>query len=161
MPTTVCRDRHVADVDAWEDIGSGVARGIDVRERHRLDARASGGLGADRRGPVLLQARLGPASGPVGSLGRRATERQSLGPGRTVGVGVGAARRSLRFRRWSAVPDAEPDLLIGGTSRVQRYSMYASLGMRATPSGGSNSAAGCSPNAISVTSVVPNWPGMG
>ena len=33
--------------------------------------------------------------------------------------------------------------------------------MRVMPSGGSNSAAGCSPNAISVTSVVLNWPGMG
>ena len=44
---------------------------------------------------------------------------------------------------------------------MQRYALYASLVMWTTPSGASNNAAGCSPNAISVTSVVPNCPRIG
>ena len=101
------------------------------------------------------------ARGPIGSLGSRDGTAQSLGLGRTVGTGVdvGSGVASDSAVAQSLTPS--PTSSSVWTGRVHRYSMYASLGMWATPSGGSNSAAGCSPNAISVTSLVPNWPGMG
>ena len=79
-----------------------------------------------------------------------------MGIGVEVGSGVASASGGVGQ---SMIPN--PTTFSLGRSRAQTYALYASFGMRATPSGGSNSAAGCSPIAISVTSRVRNWPGMG
>src|SRR4029079_5062321 len=114
--------RHPADVDAGVRLGSVVVLRIEIREPHRLDTPASGGLGADPRGPVLLHACLGPAKrtvplGHVAWLNRARTRiRTFCGRGRGRGRGL-RRRRSLRFGR-AALPGAEPhDLLIGELTR--------------------------------------------
>ena len=77
------------------------------RLRPRKDERPSGRLGADRRGPILLQARLGPGQ-RAGRLARTDGAAQSLGVGCAVGVGLGAGR-GLRLLGLGTFPRPEPD----------------------------------------------------
>ena len=98
----VGKDPHVLDVDPREIIGSGVARRIDVSafggggHEDGHDDRASGGLGADGRGPVLLQTRLGPGDRRGGRAGDRGGRCQHA---RARGRRIGRCRGD-RNDRW-------------------------------------------------------------
>jgi hypothetical protein len=112
-------------------------------ERHRLNSPPPGARGG-WRGPVLVQTLH--ASGPIGWLGLGPGLRWDHGGHRSGRAGGGVASASAvdsprcRARsRWE-IPRADVCGVV-----LRRNAGEAS--------GGWNSAAGCSPNAISVTSV--------
>ena len=146
-------------------------RGCRCKGGHRfrcrpMDRCRSGGIGStlvpeagsERTGAGQSFFRLAwvQTRGPVGSLGSPGGTAQSLVFGRSVGIGVGegsgggVASASVVGQSSGAGPTT---CSLGSSPAVHRYAPYASSDIRVRPSGGSNSAAGCSPNAISVTSV--------
>jgi hypothetical protein len=117
---------HVGDVNPGEDVGSGVARGVDIVARpvrgltaDRHNCPGSGGLGADWCGPILLQTcsvrMAAEISGVSGDGPPRIGESMAVGRGRTTSPDRSHKQVDRARVLWRIRPDGiHPAITRGG-----------------------------------------------